>query len=153
MSISGNLGTKKNYKSYVYNSSFDGKIISNLFSNLNAMNIYQLHRLSNSYQKIGYSNTDIKIHLNKIYTMPIFYILMTIIGFLIINKIKKVKSKFFTIIFRVLISVIVYYLNYFSKLLGSKGFAYLFICLVTNLNIIFSMQYRINKSKWKLVNY
>ena len=70
------------YKSYVYNSSFDGKIISNLFSNLNAMNIYQLHRLSNSYQKIGYSNTDIKIHLNKIYTMPIFYILMTIIGFL-----------------------------------------------------------------------
>ena len=31
--------------------------------------------LSNSYLKIGYSNTDIKIHLNKIYSMPIFYII------------------------------------------------------------------------------
>ena len=47
--------------------------------------------------KIGYSNTDIKIHLNKIYSMPIFYILMTILGFIIINKLKNFKSKFFVI--------------------------------------------------------
>ena len=39
-------GEKKNLKSFVYNSSFDGEIISNLFSNLNALNIYQLHKLS-----------------------------------------------------------------------------------------------------------
>ena len=65
-------GNKENYKSLVYNSSFNGEIISNLFSNLNALNIYELHTLSNSYSKIGYSNTEIKIHLNKIYSMPFF---------------------------------------------------------------------------------
>ena len=68
-----------NVKSYVYNSAFNGEIISNLFSNLNALNIYELHKLSESYSKIGYSNTEIKIHLNKIYSMPIFYLLMTVL--------------------------------------------------------------------------
>ena len=107
-------GNKKELKSFVHNSSFNGKIISNLFSNLNSLNIYELHNLSKSYSKIGYSNTDIKIHLNKIYSMPIFYILMTILGFIIINKLKNFKSRFFVIIFGIFVSVIVYYLNYFS---------------------------------------
>ena len=53
--------------------------------------------------------------------MPIFYILMTILGFVIINKLKKIKSKFFLILFGVFVSVIIYYLNYFSGILGNKG--------------------------------
>ena len=53
--------------------------------------------------------------------MPIFYLLMTVLGFLIINKLKVIKSKFFTIMFGIFISVLVYYLNYFSSLLGNKG--------------------------------
>ena len=121
VSILNDNGLNYSYKSYVYNSTFTGEIISNLFSNLNSLNIYELHKLSNSYLKIGYSNTDIKIHLNKIYSMPIFYVLMTILGFVIINKFKKINSKFFTIIFGIFISVLVYYLNYFASLLGNKG--------------------------------
>ena len=61
------------------------------------------------------------MHLNKIYSMPIFYTLMTILGFIIITKIKKINSKFFVIIFGIFISVIVYYLNYFSSILGQSG--------------------------------
>ena len=121
VSILDEDGKTKKFKSYVYNSSFDGKTISNLFSNLNALNIYELHKLSKSYLSIGYSNTDIKIHLNKIYSMPVFYVLMSILGFIIINKLKRIKSKFFVIIFGIFVSVIVYYLNYFSSLLGNNG--------------------------------
>ena len=106
------LGNKYKYKSYVYNSSFNGEIISNLFK-FKFFKYLWLHKLSYSYSKIGYSNTDIKLHLNKIYSMPIFYILMTILGYLIINKLRKIKSKFFVIIFGIFVSVIVYYLNYF----------------------------------------
>ena len=121
VSVLNDSGVKNTFKSYVYNSTFNGEIISNLFSNLNSLNIYELHNLSNIYLKIGYSNTDIKIHLNRIYSMPIFYILMTILGFVIINKLKKIKSKFFLILFGVFVSVIIYYLNYFSGILGNKG--------------------------------
>tara|TARA_B100001027_G_C16265339_1_gene331691 strand:+ start:292 stop:1374 length:1083 start_codon:yes stop_codon:yes gene_type:complete len=119
--ILNDTGLKNNYKSYVYNSTFNGEIISNLFSNLNSLNIYELHNLSNIYLKIGYSNTDIKIHLTRIYSMPIFYLLMTILGFIIISKLKKFKSKFFVIVFGIFVSVVIYYLNYFSGVLGNKG--------------------------------
>ncbi len=137
VSILNEKGIKNNFKSYVYNSSFNGEIISNLFSNLNSLNIFELHKLSNTYLKIGYSNTDINLHLNKIYSMPIFYILMTILGFLIINKLKRVKSKFFVIIFGIFISVVVYYLNYFSGVLGDKGALPIYLSVWTPHLILF----------------
>ena len=63
---------KRYYKSYVYNSSFN-KIISNLFSNLNSLNIIELHKLSEIYFKIGYSNKDIKLHLTE-FIVCLFFI-------------------------------------------------------------------------------
>ena len=78
----------------------------------------------------------IKLHLNKIYSMPIFYIIMTILGYLIINKFKKVKSKFFVILSGIFISVIVYYLNYFSGILGDKGALPIYLSVWTPLIIL-----------------
>ena len=137
VSILNENGNSKKLKSLVYNSTFDGEIISNLFSNLNALNIYELHKLSNSYSNIGYSNTDIKIHLNKIYSMPVFYILMTILVFVIINKLKHFKSKFFLIVLGIFISVIIYYLNYFSSLLGNNGVLPIYLAVWVPLLILF----------------
>tara|TARA_Y100000816_G_C25673937_1_gene357154 strand:+ start:146 stop:394 length:249 start_codon:yes stop_codon:yes gene_type:complete len=69
--------------------------------------------------------------------MPIFYILMTILGFIIINKTKKLKSKFFVIILGIFISVIVYFLNYFSSLLGNNGVLPIYLSVWTPLLILF----------------
>ena len=130
-------GKIKKFKSYVYNSSFKGEIISNLFSNLNSLNIYELHKLSIDYLKIGYSNTDIKIHLNKLYSLPFYFILMTVLGFIIISKLKIIKSNFFVIIFGIFISVLVYYLNYFSSVLGTNGVLPIYLSVWTPLLILF----------------
>ena len=43
VSIINDNGKREDLKSYVHNSSFDGEIISNLFSNLNSLNIIELH--------------------------------------------------------------------------------------------------------------
>ncbi len=137
VSIISDNGIKNDLKSYLYNSSFNGEIISNLFSNLNSLNIYQLHKLSKNYQKIGYSNTEIKIQLNKIYSMPIFFILMTILGFIIISKLKHFKSKFFISIFGIFISVVIYYFNYFSGILGANGVLPIYLSVWTPLLILF----------------
>ena len=137
VSLVNKNGNKSNYKSYVHNSSFNGEIISNLFSNLNSLNIYELHNLSKNYVKIGYSNIDVKIHLNRIYSMPIFYLLMTVLGFVIINKIKNFKSRFFVIIFGIFVSVIVYYLNYFSGGLGNNGTLPIYLSVWAPLLILF----------------
>ncbi len=114
------LSGSNNYKNFKYTSSFDGEIISNLFSNLNSLNIYQLNLLLSNYSKIGYSTTDVNVHLNKLYSLPIFYLLMTILGLLIMMKFTFIKTKIFTIIVGVSVSVFVYYINYFSSLFGSN---------------------------------
>jgi len=112
-------GNKK-FENINYMSSFDGEIISNLFSNLNSLNILQLNLLLSNYSKIGYSTTDVDVHLNKLYSLPVFYLLMTILGLLIMMKFTFIKTKFFIVIIGVSVSVIVYYINYFSSLFGSN---------------------------------
>ena len=112
--------SKEKIDSITYKSTFDGEVISELFSNLNALNLFELNELSNNYSKIGYSTTEVTVHLNKLYSMPIFYLLMTILGLLIMMKFTFIKTKFFTIIAGVTVSVFVYYINYFSNLFGSN---------------------------------
>ncbi len=110
----------ESYYNYTYNSSFNEEIISNLYSNLNSLNILQLMKLKDNYKSIGYSSTDVKLHLNKIFSLPIYLTLTTIIGALLIFKLNFIKSKFFLIVIGVLVSVIFYYINYFSILFGKN---------------------------------
>ena len=114
------LEIEKEYDEYKYYSSFNSEIISNLFSNLNSLNILQLHNQIKNYNSLGYSATDVKIHLNKIYSLPIYIVLMAIIGCLVMLKFHFIRTKFFILIIGVFLSVIVYYINYFSKLFGSN---------------------------------
>jgi len=118
--IVNHKGQNKKLSNIEYKSSFNGEIIANLFSNLNSLNLYQLYELSKNYKKIGYSTTNVMVHLNKLYSMPIFFLLMTVLGFLIMIKFKFIKTKFFTVIIGVIVSVIVYYLNYFSSIFGTN---------------------------------
>ena len=112
---------KTDYKTnYEYLSNFDSKIISNLYSNLNSLNIFQLNKLKENYKSIGYSSTEVNLHLNKIYSLPFYLTLTTIIGSLLMLKLNFIKSKFFIIIVGVLVSVIFYYINYFSILFGKN---------------------------------
>lgn len=105
---------------FSYKSNFNGEIISNLFSNLNSLNIYQLLKLSENYKKIGYSSTEVDIHLNKLYSLPFFFFLMTILGGLVMILLKIIKSKFLILILGIFMSVIVFYINYFSSLFGAN---------------------------------
>ncbi len=108
------------FKNYQYLSSFNEKIISNLYSNLNSLNILQLIKLEENYKSIGYSPTEVSLHLNKIYSLPVYLTLTTIIGALLMFKLTFIKSKFFLIVIGVLVSVIFYYINYFSILFGKN---------------------------------
>ena len=62
---------------------------------------------------------------------------MTILGFIIISKLKHFKSKFFISIFGIFISVIIYYFNYFSGILGANGVLPIYLSVWTPLLILF----------------
>ena len=73
-----------------------------------------------NYKSIGYSSTEVRLHLNKIYSLPIYLTLTTIIGALLMLRLTFIKSKFFLVVIGVLVSVIFYYINYFSILFGKN---------------------------------
>ena len=106
--------------SYVYSSSFNEEIISNLYSTLHSLNILQLIKLQDNYKSIRYSSTDVSLHLNNIYSLPVYLTLTTIIGALLMFKLTFIKSQFFLVVVGVLVSVIFYYINYFSVLFGKN---------------------------------
>ena len=118
--IYSSIKKNKSFLNYNYESSFNSKIISNLYSNLSSLNILQLIKLEENYESIGYSATEVKLHLHKIYSLPLYLSLTVIIGSLLMFKFNFIKSKFFLIVIGVLVSVVFYYINYFSILFGKN---------------------------------
>ena len=111
------LKTKENV---VLKSNFDAEQINKLFSDLSSLNIIELTRLKNDYSNLGYSLTNINIHLQKLISYPIYLTVMTIFASVIMLNIKRNNSKLFHVVLGVLLSVTIYYINYFSTLLGQN---------------------------------
>ena len=104
-----------------FNSNFDIEIINNLFSNLSSMSLMQLNKLKKDYKKLGYSTVGIEVYENKIISVPIYLAIMTLLSGIIMFNSKFKKSKIFNIILGISLSVVIYYVNYFSGLLGETG--------------------------------
>ena len=103
------------------NSNFDLEKINNLFSNLSAMSLMELIKLKKDYFSLGYSTVDIAVYQHKIFSIPIYLSIMTLLSGIIMFNSKYKKSKIFNIILGISLSVIIYYVNYFSGLLGVNG--------------------------------
>ena len=102
----------------IFKSNFDMEKINSLFSNLSSLTFFELHKLKTDYRSIGYSTMEIEVHLNKIYSFVFYLMIMTIISSIIMLNIKYQKKMIPHIIFGIFCSVIIYYINYFSNLLG-----------------------------------
>ena len=96
-------------------------VASHLFSNLSSMSLFKLRELKKDYQKLGYSTVGIEVYENKIFSVPIYLSIMTLLSAIIMFNSKFRKSKIFNIILGISLSVIIYYVNYFSSLLGETG--------------------------------
>ena len=101
-------------------SNFDLKKINSLFSNLSSLTLIELFDLRKSYKNLNYSLIDIDSHLYKIASYPLYLTLITILSAIIMFNIGYQKNSFFKITFGILLSVIIYYVNYFLNVLGTN---------------------------------
>ena len=115
--INQSLKVKENV---TFKSNFDAEQIKKMFSDLSSLNILQLNKLKKDYDNLGYSLTNINIHIQKLVAYPIYLTVMTIFASVVMLNIKRNKSKLFHIVLGVLLSVLIYYVNYFSSLLGQN---------------------------------
>jgi len=102
-------------------SHFDSNKINTFFKNLSSIGLFQIKNLIKEYSEVGYSTDEIKIHLYSVLLYPVYLSLMTIFSSVIMLNIKRSKPKIFHIILGVLLSVVIYYINYLFGLLGING--------------------------------
>ena len=119
--ITNNNISKKIEDKFEFETNFDKQKINNLFSNISTLNIMELFNLKKDYQKLGYSSDEITIHLLKLFSTPFFYGVLTILSSIIMFRFKKDKSLIFHVLLGILMSVIIYYINFMFSSLGNSG--------------------------------
>ena len=120
-SISIDNITKNDYEKINYLTSFNSQKINSLFSNVSTLSLNKLFNVKKDYEKLGYSSDEIKLHLLKLGTTPIFYGLITLFSAIVMFSFPKNMSLLFYAIIGILISVIIYYMNYMFISLGISG--------------------------------
>ena len=113
-------GDRSVINNYSLISNFNYIKINNLYSDLSAFNIYELMELRNDYKNINYSITEIDIYIKRIFSYPFLLTVMTIFSSIIMLNIKHQRPKIFYIGGGVLISVVIYYVNFFFGALGKN---------------------------------
>ena len=111
--------------------------INNLFSNLSSLTFWELNELKKDYQKLGYSYLEINTHKQKIYSYPLYLTLMCVLSSILMFNIGYNKPKVFNLIAGVLLSVIIYYVNFFFNFLGDSQKIPLIISIWLPLLILF----------------
>ena len=119
--------TKK--EKMMFKSNFDYLKINNLFSNLSSLNILQLKNQYNDFKSLGYSTLDVESELHKIFSMPIYLLIMILIGSILMMNVKYNKSKIFNIILGIIFSFFIYYLNYVFNIMGTnEKYQFFYLC-------------------------
>ena len=115
-----NISTQE-VENFELNTNFDKKKINGLFSNISTLNLIELFDLKKDYEKLGYSSDEIEIHLLKLFSTPLLYGALTILSAIIMFNFRRDKSLFFHIILGILMSVVIYYINFIFSSLGNSG--------------------------------
>ena len=97
---------------------FNYKKIQTLYSNLSSLNFLKLLELRDNYKKLNYSITEVNLQIFKLFSFPLYLLLMTIFSSLIMLKVKEINSATFKICLGLFFSVIIYYVNNFFYVLG-----------------------------------
>ena len=98
---------------------FDITRIQTLYSNLSALNFVKLYQLRENYKKLNYSIIEVDMYLLKLFSYPLYLLLITLFAGIIMLNIKEFKSTTFKILVGLFFSVLIYYLNNFSYVLGT----------------------------------
>ena len=120
-----------------FNSNFNFEDINSLFSNLSSLTIWKLFKLKKDYLSIKYSTTEIDYHLQKIIAYPFLITIISVLSATIMLNIGYQKQKLYLIVFGIMLSVIIYYINFFFGTMGKNEKLPLIVSIWTPIVILF----------------
>ena len=109
----------QDYKETKIKSNFNYERIQSLFSNLSSLSIVELYELKSNYEELGYSTVELDVHMQKLISYPIYFLLMTVFSAIIMFNSKNLKNTSVKIAIGLFCSVIIYYINNFFYVLGN----------------------------------
>ncbi len=118
---------------------FDLKRIQTLYSNLSALNFMELYELRKNYKKLNSSTTEVDMHLMKLISYPIFLLLISIFSSVVMLNIKNIRGVTYKMLIGLFFSVLIYYLNNFSYVLGSTERISIILSVLLPLLILLSI--------------
>ena len=104
----------------ILNTNFNSKKLNSLFGNLNSLTFFELLDMKKNYKKLGYSTVEVEVHIQKFYTYPFYLTIMTLLSAIIMFNIRQDKPIIFHLILGIFLSVLIYYINFFSNVLGES---------------------------------
>ncbi len=113
--------TLEQQEDFVLYSNFNVQKINSLFSNLTALNFYQLYQLKKDYMNINYSYNEIDMHIKKLISFPFYLTIMSILSSIIMLNIKRNSPQIVYLLIGIFSSVFIYYINVLSQSLGKNG--------------------------------
>ncbi|AFS47066.1 permease YjgP/YjgQ family [alpha proteobacterium HIMB5] len=125
------------FKNEIYfQTNFNFQEINKLFSNLSSLTIWKLYELKENYKTVNYSTTEIDYHLQKIISYPFLITVMTILTSILMLNIRHQKPKILIIVIGILLSVSIYYINFFFGAMGKNEKVPLMIAVWTPILIL-----------------
>ena len=131
---SNNVSTYLASHSFVSN--FEIKAIKNIFSNLDAVSFWELNKLKENYKYLGYSTKEIESEFQRALSFPLFLMYMTLLAGAVVMNIKYRGNYLAYVIISIILSVIIFYLNDFSRALGEMEQISLIMSVWTPLSIV-----------------
>ncbi len=114
------------HEKLLFKSNFDMQKILNIFNNFSSLDFFKLKELEDDYKLLGY-NTDVLLtYKHQLFSYPLYLVLMVFVASIVMLNIRFNKPKIYFITLGILISVIIYYINFFfSSIAKTQDFPYL----------------------------
>jgi lipopolysaccharide export system permease protein len=132
--VTNNLSTYLASHSFVSN--FEINSIKNIFSNLDAVSFWELNKLKENYKYLGYSTKEVESEFQRALSFPLFLMSMTFLAGAVVMNVKYRGNYLAYVVIAMILSVIIFYLNDFSRALGETERISLIMSVWTPLSIV-----------------
>ena len=106
---------------YTFVSNIDLSRLKNIFSNFESVSFWDLKEVKKNYEVLGYSTEEIISEFHRCLSYPFYIMAMTFIAGIIMTNIGYRKGVVFPGFLGILLSVVIYYLNDLSQVMGQTG--------------------------------
>ena len=131
-----NNNTSSYFAEYFFVSHFEINSIKNIFSNLDTVSFWELNQVKENYKFLGYSTKEIEGEFQRSLSFPLLLMSMTLLAGAVVMNIKYKGNYLAYIVITIILSVIIFYLNDFSRALGETEQISLIMSVWTPLAIV-----------------